>query len=176
MNHSQKERRAVYETAIIFNSFNWTFREQSIGDIGIDAFIESPIDQEKRVHLFAAQIKGGDRNFYRKSTALSFYFNQRHFDYWKAMSEICPVLIILQDAENVVYWQHFSDKYIRKTPQGWRIDLPLTNLLKNAKEELLQLSKPKLKSHGPNVSARLVNIPKFDSHVFIDSKSKKLKI
>lgn len=109
MHHFQTERKAIYEVASIFTEFNWIFKEQQTVDLGIDAYVETPIDNNGQVKMYALQIKGGDKNFHRKQSSLTFYFTQKHYNYWKAISKTFPVLIILQDAENNVYWNHFSE-------------------------------------------------------------------
>ncbi len=140
MNHFQKERKALYEIASIFTEFNWIFKEQQTVDLGIDALVETPIDESKKIKLFALQIKGGDKNFYKKSSCLVFYFHDRHYEYWKAYSETCPVLIVLQDSKGNIYWEIFSEDKVIQTNKHWKIDIPLTNILKNSKDKLLSLN------------------------------------
>jgi hypothetical protein len=66
MHHFQTERKAIYEVGSIFTKFNWIFKEQQTVDLGIDAYVETPIDNNGQVKMFALQIKGGDKNFHRK--------------------------------------------------------------------------------------------------------------
>lgn len=84
MNHFKTERQAIYDTAKYFNECGWIFREQSICDIGVDALVETPIDENGKVKVFALQIKGGESNFRKKNNYLTFYFEDKHYYYWNA--------------------------------------------------------------------------------------------
>lgn len=58
---SIKEKRAVYCVARIVTEFNWVFREQATVDFGIDAILETTINDRPTGKWFAAQIKGGTK-------------------------------------------------------------------------------------------------------------------
>lgn len=141
MNYYKIERKAVYEAAKIFTEFGWIFREQPILDLGIDALVETPIDQNKKIKIFALQIKGGGKNFYRKKSSLTFYFSERHYLYWNALSETYPLFIVIQDTHaDIIYWQYYTQGNIVKTSNNWKIDIPFLNVLNNtAKEQLLNI-------------------------------------
>lgn len=182
MNHFQTERKAIYDVATIITKFNWLFKEQQTVDLGIDAFIETPIDDKKQIKMFALQIKGGDKNFHKKQTALTFYFKEKHHSYWKSVSKICPVLIIIQDSDNNVYWQHFSDQNIKKTSKHWKIDIPLKNILINDKQKILSLTLntiPKNKLHENTETfknAKTINVPEFQTNCYIKKDSDELHV
>ncbi len=130
MNHRIIERKAIYDTAKIFTSYGWIFREQPIVDLGIDALVETPINEDGEISVFAVQVKGGDKNFYRSGSSLTLYFSERHYLYWNAYSKIHPLLIVLHDPKsNEVYWQIYESKYIQNTTSRWKIMLPTSNVL-----------------------------------------------
>lgn len=140
MNNSKIERLAVYETALVFTRFGWFFKEQPILDIGIDAIVETSINEAKKINLFALQIKGGESNFYRTKNYLVFYLSDRHYEYWSAVSEIYPVLIILYDpSTRKIYWEHFNKKKVTLANKTWKIQIPIENILN-------ELSKSKIES------------------------------
>lgn len=130
MTHFQTERRAIHRTALIFNDYGWSFVEQPIGDIGIDAMVELPIDANQQVKILGLQIKGGKSNFHRTKNYLTFYFSERHYIYWEAKSKHHPVLIILYDpVTDLIYWQQFRNDHITKTSKHWKLNVPLNNVL-----------------------------------------------
>lgn len=139
MIHFQTERRAIHSTAIIINDYGWTFIEQSVGDIGIDAIVELPIDTNNQVKILGLQIKGGESNFHRTKNSLTFYFSERHYVYWEARSKTHPILIILHDPlTNSIYWQHFRGENVEKTSKHWKIDVPLKNVLDKAAKDKIE--------------------------------------
>lgn len=138
MNYFRIERKAVYETAKYFNDFGWIFREQPIVDLGVDALVETPIDKNGNINFFALQIKGGESNFQRKKNSLTFYFSERHYHYWNAISENHPLFIILQDnTSSKIYWQEYNHNFISKTVKNWKLDVPLRNILNEDSKEVI---------------------------------------
>lgn len=83
MNQFRTERKAIYDTAKFFTEYGWIFREQPVVDLGVDALVETPINENGQIKIFALQIKGGESNFHRNKKSLSFYFSERHYHYWK---------------------------------------------------------------------------------------------
>ncbi|PQJ79511.1 DUF4365 domain-containing protein [Polaribacter porphyrae] len=135
------ERIAVHNCASIFSDFGWIFREQSIGDFGIDAIVETQSNCSPSGKLIALQIKGGNSNFYQTKSSLIFYFSHSHYLYWKNYS--LPVFLILHDSNNTIYWQLFSKKNIKKTRTRWKLIIPKTNLLKDSKLQIDKISEKK---------------------------------
>ncbi|TGE26076.1 DUF4365 domain-containing protein [Hymenobacter aquaticus] len=61
---------------------------------------------------------------------MTFYFSERHFIYWNAISENLPLFIVLHDpVQDIVYWQYYNIENIVKTSKKWKIDFPLNNIL-----------------------------------------------
>ncbi|OPC02375.1 hypothetical protein BAS09_11740 [Elizabethkingia ursingii] len=141
MNHFKIERKAIYDTAKFFNECGWFFREQPICDIGVDAIVETPIDENGKINIFALQIKGGESNFQKKKNYLTFYFSDKHFHYWNAISENYPLFIILQDSKSeTIYWQYYNQSFISKTPKNWKIDIPEHNIIDiSSKQKILNI-------------------------------------
>jgi hypothetical protein len=130
LNHFKTERKAVYDTAQFFTACGWIFREQTIVDLGVDAHVETPIDENGQIKFFALQIKGGESNFHRTRHNLTFYFSERHYHYWNAISKNHPLFIILQDnITELLYWQEYDHKFISKTSKNWKLDISLGNIL-----------------------------------------------
>ncbi len=138
MNHFRTERKAIYDTAKFFTECGWIFREQPVVDLGVDAIVETPIDENGQIKIFALQIKGGESNFQRKRNYLTFYFSERHYHYWNAISENHPLLIILQDNNlEKIYWQEYNHNFITKTSKNWKLDIPLENILNENSREII---------------------------------------
>lgn len=130
MNHFKTERKAIYDTAKFFTECGWIFREQPIVDLGVDAYIETPLDENGQINFFALQIKGGESNFQRKKKHLTFYFSERHYHYWNAINQNHPLFIILQDnSTEIIYWQEYNQNLISRTPKNWKLDIPNDNIL-----------------------------------------------
>lgn len=136
------ERIAVHNCASIFSDFGWIFREQAVGDFGIDAIVETTINDKPSGTLIALQIKGGNSNFYETDFSLTFYFSETHYLYWSNYT--LPVFIILQDSNSQIFWQVFSTKNAQKTKTRWKITIPKTNILKKSKEIIDTISTKKL--------------------------------
>ncbi|GHB80123.1 DUF4365 domain-containing protein [Persicitalea jodogahamensis] len=138
MNHFRTERKAIYDTAKFFTDCGWIFREQPIVDLGVDALVETPIDENGKIKIFALQIKGGESNFQKKRNFLTFYFSERHYHYWNAISENYPLFIVLQDNNTeIIYWQEYNHDFISKTIKNWKLDIPLNNILNENSKYLL---------------------------------------
>ena len=99
---------------------------------GMDAIVELTDSGRPTGKLIALQIKGGDSNFYETKNALTFYFSESHYSYWKNL--IMPILIIIQDSKRIIYWQIFSDNTVIKTKKRNKINIPKKNLLNKSKD------------------------------------------
>ncbi|MFK8268613.1 MULTISPECIES: DUF4365 domain-containing protein [Flavobacteriales] len=140
MNHFKTERRAIYDTARFFNECGWIFREQTVVDLGVDALVETPIDENGNVKIFGIQIKGGGSNFSKTKNCLAFYFSERHYYYWNAISKIYPLFIILQDNKGKIYWQEYNQNFISKTSKYWKLNIPFQNVFnEKTKEKILDI-------------------------------------
>lgn len=136
------ERVAVHNCASIFSDFGWVFREQAIGDFGIDALVETTVNGKPTGKLIALQIKGGNSNFHETDSSLTFYFSDTHRLYWSNYT--LPVFLILQDSNNQMFWQVFSTDKVQKTRTRFKIDIPKTNILKDSKKLIDTISAKKL--------------------------------
>lgn len=177
MNHFRTERKAVYDTAKYFTECGWIFREQTVVDLGVDALVETPIDENGRINIFALQIKGGESNFQRKENFLTFYFSERHYLYWNAIIENHPLLIILQDNNsNRIYWQEYSHSFISKTSKNWKLDIPIKNILNEESKEIILETLFKFQyTKLPTTTISQFVQKKYDELIIYYSKSKGTK-
>jgi hypothetical protein len=130
MIYTKRERKAIYDTANIFTDMGWFFREQPTMDFGIDALVETSIDKRPNGMFIALQIKGGNSNFKKSESGLTFYFNDSHKQYWLDASKTFPVFIILQESNNKkIYWQLINKDTISRTTKHWKLNVPITNEL-----------------------------------------------
>ncbi len=111
-----------------FSSLGAIFREQYNADKGIDAQVELVNPKTKDRHLIALQIKSGKSYFqYETIKGFKFYFGERLYKYWTSYS--IPVLILLVDDPQHIYWEHLNKSKIRKTKKEYVIEVPKANIL-----------------------------------------------
>ena len=114
--------------AIINNVFGWFFREQPIGDYGVDAQVEEMINGLPTGKLIALQIKTGQSYFRSQGDDFVFYGETRHLKYWT--QHRLPVYIIIHNPENgLTLWQKFERRLVKEGSKGWSLTIPSTNIL-----------------------------------------------
>lgn len=122
---SDIERLGVGLTDTAFTRWGWVFRNQPIGDYGIDAHVEPKTDGVPSGRPVALQIKTGKSYFEPTSEGWRYRAkgNERHLHYW--LGHTLPVLIIFCDPDTeTLYWQHVTAERISYTPNDWTIVIP----------------------------------------------------
>ena len=134
---SNTERLGVNATeVIVIKELNWSFREQPIQDVGIDALIEEVEEGKPQGRFIAVQIKSGKGNFHISEDKLTHYVSHIHYHYWLNLQ--IPIILVAHLPEtNKTYWQEVSSKTFKKTKNKWKIEIPI-------KQELQKKSKDKL--------------------------------
>lgn len=134
------ERIGVSATEKIINQMGLIFREQPTDDYGIDAQIETIEDGYATGKLIAVQIKSGSSFFDERTGDSVIYRGERkHYDYW--LNHSLPVIIVLYNPTNdTCYWNVVNQKTATKTEKNWKIEIPFTNLLIDAKAQLFELA------------------------------------
>lgn len=123
------DRLGVSKLDYYFSSHGWLFREQLTHDHGIDAQVEIVAKGRPTGSLIAIQIKSG-LSYFSEQTDTGFVYrtDDRHVNYWS--KHALPVIVVIHDPqEDVLYWQHVSDETAVRTGQGWKIDVPKSNVL-----------------------------------------------
>ena len=135
------ERIGIYRCGIHAEEQGWLFREQSVNDIGIDAYIEYVEDGEPR-QLLALQIKSGVSWFSRAGDSyVSFYgISPRQYLYWTRNMLPCVLVLYNTETEECV-WQELNAETIKKVGKGYRVDIPLSQVFldEESHERLLNL-------------------------------------
>ena len=87
------ERIGVAKVNLIFEKIGFLFREQPVGDYGIDAIVEERISKkELSGKLIGVQIKSGASFFKEvKENKIIFRGEMKHYKYWKRYS--LPVIL-----------------------------------------------------------------------------------
>ncbi|WP_083975144.1 DUF4365 domain-containing protein [Herbidospora daliensis] len=120
------ERQGVAYCQSFFDvDLGWIFREQTIGDYGIDAQVEIVDDDRVEGKLIAVQIKSGDSYFREKSDGgWTFRPKGEHVRYW--LAHALPVIIVIFDPKsNKAYWQSVSKHTLsRSGKDGWKLHIP----------------------------------------------------
>jgi hypothetical protein len=124
-------------SSIVNNDFKWIFRpNHNETDFGIDAYIDI-VSEENSItgQSVALQIKTGPSFFKSKSkNGFIFYGEMKHLNYY--LNSQLPILIVICDVEKKrCYWVHFDGNKIEKTPTGWKINIPKSNLLERTKKQ-----------------------------------------
>ncbi|MFF1614153.1 DUF4365 domain-containing protein [Amycolatopsis sp. NPDC058278] len=122
---SDTERLGVGLADVAFTKWGWVFRNQPIGDYGIDAHVEPKTDGVASGRLVALQIKTGQSYFEPTPEGWRYRAkgNERHLHYW--LGHTLPVLIIFCDPETeALYWERVTAERINYTPNDWTIVIP----------------------------------------------------
>ncbi len=123
----------------MFLNFKWYFREQALLDYGVDAFVETSSNNRPSGKFIAVQIKGGSSHFYRTKEHLTFYFSETHCAYWISVSENLPMFLILYDNEtDNLYWFNINNKSVIDTKKGYKVEIPIQNILNLDSKILLE--------------------------------------
>lgn len=141
---NNEERVGVYSVAKIFSEeFGWIFREQSINDFGVDAYVEitrtgfNTDCSTPTGKLFGVQIKSG-QSFFKEAKDSHFVFRgvKRHLDYW--LDHSIPIILIIYDKKTGnAYWQEVNRSTVVLTKKGFKVNIFKENLLKYKSREAL---------------------------------------
>jgi hypothetical protein len=120
---SNTERIGVYVVGLKFTKdLDWIFREQTISDVGIDAFVEEKVLGNPTGKFLALQIKTGKGNFNETNKHFTYYVSNIHYHYW--LNSNLPVLLVahLPDTDLTI-WEYISELKLQKTNKQWKINL-----------------------------------------------------
>ena len=134
------ERIGVATTEKIINKMGLIFREQPTDDYGVDAQIETIENGYATGKLIAVQIKSGE-SYFEETTSEGIVFRgeRKHYDYW--LNHSLPVIIVLYNPKNdKCYWNVVNSETATLTSKNWKIEVPFSNLLENAKSKLFELA------------------------------------
>lgn len=134
------ERIGISATEKIINQIGLIFREQPTDDYGIDAQIETMGKEYATGKLIAVQIKSG-LSFFNETTSDSIIYRgeRKHYDYW--INHSLPVIIVLYNPTNdTCYWNVVNLKTAILTTKNWKIEIPFSSLLIDAKSKLYELA------------------------------------
>ena len=139
MNNANTGQTGVHIAGLKFSKeLRWLFREQPIGDYGIDALIEELEDGAPTGKLIAAQIKTGVSYFKeRTETAIVFRGEQKHLNYWLG-HQLPVILILVDDVAEVAYWQRVSEDTVERTEKGWKMLVPASQRIEAAQANALK--------------------------------------
>lgn len=122
------ERKGINAVERLLLENSWIFREQTVGDWGIDAQAEPTNNGKPLGKLVALQIKTGKSYFARKGDGFVYRGNRRHLDYW--LQHSLPVYIIIHDPdEDITLWQKIEQHLIsQRNGDRWTIPIPKSNI------------------------------------------------
>ena len=121
----------------IERDLEWLFREQ-VEDYGLDAMIEVVEDRKPTGRIIAAQIKSGD-SFFEERTEKGVIFRggEEHLEYW--LQHKLPVIVVLHHPEtDHAIWQSVTEENIERTGKGWKMVIPLRQLVDTGHAEALK--------------------------------------
>ena len=134
------ERIGVLECGVAFQKIGFMFREQPIGDYGIDAIIETRDDKYLSGKLIAVQIKSGDSYFKeQKDNCVIYRGDIKHYYYW--LNHSLPVIIVLSSpTTGELIWECVNKQTAKRCQEGWKISIPRKQTIPTSKEMLYDLA------------------------------------
>ena len=117
----------------------WTFREQTVEDVGIDAYIEQyDSSTGTQLQLLAAQIKTGESYFKeQKNESVIFRFDEKHYTYWLTSSLPCIIILYNPETNNCI-WQKLTKETMVKTRNGgYKTEVPFSQVFIDSKSKVL---------------------------------------
>lgn len=121
---------AEYETRL---GLGWIFRAQTVDDFGIDAQVESVVDDQPSGRLLAIQLKSSAKKFSNiEAGGWWWYVSPTHASYWLGHS--LPVVIVLVDIPSrTCYWAHVNSTTLEPTKKRFKIWVPANQRITTAK-------------------------------------------
>ena len=134
------DRIGVNATAKIIAEMGLIFREQPTDDYGIDAQIETIDNNYASGKLIAVQIKSGESFFEEvKDDKIIFRGKKKHYEYW--LNHSLPVIIVLyKPSDDKCYWREVNSDTAILTDSNWKIEIPISNTLDDAKIQLTRIA------------------------------------
>lgn len=134
------ERIGVLECGAAFQKIGFMFREQPIGDYGIDAIIETRDDKYLSGKLIVVQIKSGDSYFKeQKDNCVIYRGDIKHYYYW--LNHSLPVIIVLSSpTTGELIWECVNKQTAKRCQEGWKISIPRKQTIPTSKEMLYDLA------------------------------------
>ena len=134
------ERIGVLECGAAFQKIGFMFREQPIGDYGIDAIIETRDDKYLSGKLIAVQIKSGDSYFKeQKDNCVIYRGDIKHYYYW--LNHSLPVIIVLSSpTTGELIWECVNKQTAKRCQEGWKISISRKQTIPTSKEMLYDLA------------------------------------
>ena len=129
-------RQGVHKCGLVFEELGFMFREQTIGDYGIDAIIETRNGNYLSGKMVAVQIKSGDSYFKEtKEGNVIFRGDIKHYNYW--INHSLPVILVLYSpTSRKCIWESINKQTAIKCRHGWKVEIPIHQTLENSKEKL----------------------------------------
>lgn len=133
VNTDETERMGVNRCEAAFLKIKMVFREQKIGDYGIDAIVETKDEEYYSGKLIGVQIKSGESYFKEeKDGNIVFRIESKHYKYWSNYS--IPVIIVLYSPSlDTCIWELFTKDKVIKSGNNWKIEIPRNQTIENSK-------------------------------------------
>lgn len=114
--------------SIVYKDLRWIFREQAIGDFGIDAEIDITNQKYPTGKVIGVQIKSGT-SYFRNLTneGVVFRFEEKHKKYW--LKHTFPVIVLLYHPDSQECIWEAVDKFTVKqiSEKSFKIVIPKEN-------------------------------------------------
>ena len=118
-------------SSIVNDQLKWLFRTvHGEDDFGIDGYIDVVLDDGSITgQSIGVQIKCG-KSFLQEKTDIGYVFRgeRKHLNFY--LNCQVPIIIILSDPDSrSCYWEQFDPRKTAKTPQGWKMTVPFSQVL-----------------------------------------------
>ena len=150
---------------LVTRDLGWIFREQHIGDYGIDAIVEARDESGRPTgRMLALQIKAGPHTQRRpRAAGWRYPVKARHERYWR--HHALPVLLVLVDIETEqAWWEQANASTLRTSGKNFSLLVPQAqsvadavepwNHLASARYAEAQVRYPDVLSHLPPATSR----------------------
>lgn len=135
------DRTGISEVSKLISQMGLIFREQPVGDYGIDGQIEIFDGEYANGKLIAVQVKSGKSYFNEiRNSNIIYRGEKKHYDYW--INHSLPVILVLYNPEeDKCYWEEVNRKTAIVTGKDWKMEIPLSNVLDSgSKSQLIKIA------------------------------------
>ncbi|MFI6687116.1 DUF4365 domain-containing protein [Streptomyces sp. NPDC050485] len=138
---------------LFLDEFGWIPREILVSDIGADFYVEVLTEGHTTGRHLGVQAKSGPSMFTESSDdGWWFRFDDNHYQYW--LHHDFPVIVVLVNLQiRRAYWQAVTTDTVTSTGEGWKIEVPASQVLDSGAQDSLAALADVPRAHGDSALA-----------------------
>lgn len=138
---------------LFLGEFGWIPREILVSDIGADFYVEVVTEGHTTGRHLGVQAKSGPSMFTEPSDdGWWFRFDDNHYQYW--LHHDFPVIVVLVNLQmRQAYWQAVTTDTVTSTGEGWKLEVPATQVLDSGSQDSLAALADAPRVHGDSALA-----------------------